>query len=426
MIDEENSVTDSRADGASAYRARWRNTEADAYLSGLAEQARTRLPELIQTVTAEILAQMPVYGGGLAVAAADLQRSVSTNLNTMIDALSDSERIDVARARDTGTRRARQGVPLPEVLRAFRIGFSGLWDVMLDIAAAAGESDVRTLIAAANAFWYLIDEYLEAVTEAYREATTELVRAQRQRRDALLEALFSGGVVTETAMWDVTEQLELPHDGVFAVVSAETGEFASSSLPGVERRLAELGMSSAWRLTPSYELGIVSLGSPERLAELASALTAQASSRIGVSPAFRGLENTPRALRLAHVAGASIPLGDAGAACFTDSPLSMLVAAAPEESVSIARRILQPILNLPATERDLLLDTLDTWIANGGSTKAAASQLYCHPNTVRYRLQRVQTELHLSLADPVGTAKLVVALRAWRLFGNLKPLPPAR
>jgi hypothetical protein len=393
---------------------------ADPILRDLSERVLRHLPALTESVTDKIFAQMAVYGSETVVTREELTDSVSANLKTMIDGLCAPDAVDLDRARATGTRRARQGVPLPEVLRAFRIGFSALWDLMLDLAALSGEIELRTMIAATSRFWYLIDQYLEAVTCAYRDSTAELTRAQRQRRGALLEALLTGRVMTESGMWDVNRLLGLPRDGTFVVVAAEAGELASATLTGVERALSERRMSSAWRLTPSHELGIVSLGSASRLPELTALLNERATVRIGISPTYTGLENTPRALHMAHVARTSIPVGEAHAACFDDSPLSVLVAAAPDESVAIARRILGPILNMPTAERDVLIETVDAWIATG-SAKLTAQQLFCHPNTVRYRLQRVQIELHLSLTDPVQLAQLVVALRAWRLFDAVGP-----
>jgi hypothetical protein len=390
----------------------------------LAGKVGRRLPELSRRVALEIRRQMKVYQVESAlVSGDDLTRSVTTNLQTVIDALRMPNAIDVTEARATGIRRARQGVPLPEVQRAFRIGFAALWDLLMDVVAVTGESEVRTLTGAAATFWYLIDEYLEAVGSAYRDSTAELVRAQRRRRAALLEALFSGDVVTENATWDITWLFDLPHDGTFAVVVAETGDLAQMALPDVERALDEGRMGSVWRLTPAYALGIVSIGTTGHIDCLVEILRRYAGGRIGISPAFTGLENTSRALHLAHVALASVPNGAAAAACFEDSPVSMLVAAAPEEAAGIARHLLAPILELPVADRELLLHTVDVWIGAGGSTKRAACELYCHPNTVRYRLQRVQTELRMSLTDPSALAELVVALRAWRLFGNARPLP---
>lgn len=414
--------TQSERDDVAAETGR-RAVPTDPVLADLAAKAAVRLPELCIGVTAEICAQMLVYDVGSTVPRPDLQASVEGNLRTIITALTDPGSIDLGQARATGTRRAQQGAPLPEVLRAFRIGFSALWDLLLDVASGSGEPELRALIATATSFWFLIDEYLEAVTAAYREATTELVRSQRERRATLLDTLFSGGVVNERAMWDVAQVLDMPHDGVFVVIAAESGEFGSALLPGCERALADRRVGSVWRHNASYELGIASIGSADRLPDVAEVIRGHAKGRVGLSPSFAGLENTPRALRLAHVARASVAIGEPRVASFEDSPLAMLVAAAPEESVDIAHRVLRPVLALPAAERAMLLDTLETWIGSGGSTKRSAAELHCHPNTIRYRLQRLQSELHISLTDPLALSLVVIALRAWRLFGNAKPLP---
>ncbi|HEV7205023.1 MAG TPA: helix-turn-helix domain-containing protein [Jatrophihabitans sp.] len=403
--------------------ARRRSLVLDPVLADLAAKAAQRLPELCVSVTAEIRAQMVVYGVGSTVPLTDLQGSVEGNLRTMIEALTDPDSIDLGQAHATGTRRAQQGAPLPEVLRAFRIGFSALWDLLLDVASGSGEPELRALIATATSFWFLIDEYLEAVTAAYRQATTELVRSQRERRATLLDALFSGGVVNERAMWDVAQMLDMPHDGVFVVIAAQSDDLGSALLPGFEQALAARHIGSAWRHTASYELGIASVGAVDRIADVAAVLTRHAKGRVGLSPGFIGLENTPRALRLAHVARSSVAQGEPWVACFEDSPLAMLVAAAPDEAVDIAHRVLRPVLALPPGERAMLLDTLESWTRHGGSTKRSSEELHCHPNTVRYRLQRLQAELKVSLTDPLAVALLVVALRSWRLFGNSKPLP---
>ena len=87
---------------------------------------------------------------------------VYRSLRTVIDALRTPDSIDLAQAFATGSRRARQGVPLPEVQRAFRIGFSGLWDVLLDVVAVADDHQRQALANVATTFWYLIDRFLEA------------------------------------------------------------------------------------------------------------------------------------------------------------------------------------------------------------------------------------------------------------------------
>jgi DNA-binding PucR family transcriptional regulator len=54
----------------------------------------------------------------------------------------------------------------------------------------------------------------------------------------------------------------------------------------------------------------------------------------------------------------------------------------------------------------------------GGNTSAAARELYCHRNTVRNRLQRVEKLSGQSLSDPRGVAALSIAAEGVRLLGD--------
>jgi DNA-binding PucR family transcriptional regulator len=75
--------------------------------------------------------------------------------------------------------------------------------------------------------------------------------------------------------------------------------------------------------------------------------------------------------------------------------------------------VLGGVLDLPSEERDLLLRTFDAWVDAGGSPQAASAALFCHPNTVRYRLHRIEACTGRTLKDPGDVAELVTATRAW-------------
>jgi DNA-binding PucR family transcriptional regulator len=49
-----------------------------------------------------------------------------------------------------------------------------------------------------------------------------------------------------------------------------------------------------------------------------------------------------------------------------------------------------------------------------GSASVAGAELFCHPNTVRYRLRRIEAGSGRVLANPGDVAELVTAVRAWR------------
>jgi hypothetical protein len=49
--------------------------------------------------------------------------------------------------------------------------------------------------------WWLIGEYTQELTVAYREAAAELLLAGARERSALVEALFTGGTPDRDTLW---------------------------------------------------------------------------------------------------------------------------------------------------------------------------------------------------------------------------------
>ena len=138
-----------------------------------------------------------------------------------------------------------------------------------------------------------------------------------------------------------------------------------------------------------------------------------ARTRTGVSPAFRSLRETPRALHLAGVAAAS---GAPGAVtALSASPLAGLVAEHPDESWRLAREVLGRVLELPADDRAALLGPPRPGSTTAARAERAGEALYCHPNTVRYRLRRLQELTGRTLTEPWAVAELAAALQSYTL-----------
>lgn len=279
----------------------------DPAIAKLVAEVERRLPDLDVLVTDQILTAMELYRSGSLIPREDLRRSVEDNLRAVVRALSEPAP-DLTPARETGRRRAEQGVPVPEVLRAFRIGFTEIWNVLVEEATRAGPETVHTLVSAATTLWYLVDDYAEALTGSYRDTAAEIMLRQQKERSALVEALFSGTLVAQTEMWQIAEILQVPVDGAFVVVAAETPALGKEALPDIESRLDSDHFGSAWRLTPEIQAGVISLRSRAAQSTVLELLRRHARGRIGVSPSFRGLEHTPRGQHFARVALASLPL----------------------------------------------------------------------------------------------------------------------
>jgi DNA-binding PucR family transcriptional regulator len=69
---------------------------------------------------------------------------------------------------------------------------------------------------------------------------------------------------------------------------------------------------------------------------------------------------------------------------------------------------------LPDEEREILFDTFRVWQDNDASVGGAAEVLFCHPNTVRHRLRRIEKHTGRSLSRPRDIAELCLALEVHR------------
>ncbi|WP_460789957.1 PucR family transcriptional regulator [Nocardioides maradonensis] len=396
-------------------------------LAELAEWAEGQLLALVDQACGLVRERIPLYANGELVPATELARSVTQNMRFMIAALADPDGTpDLEVPRETGRRRAHQGAPLPEVLQAYRISFATLWDALVARSRTLepGSSELA-LLDAASRVWQLTDQHAVAVTEAYRMTTAELMLRQQRRRGALVEAVLTGQTSSDAGPWDAAALLGLPPDGELVVVAAETGRLAEEALPGIERELAAANIASAWRLTPALQLGIVAVR-PDQSDELLEILGAVARNRVGVSPLYRPISGSPRALQLARAALTMRPSGSPGVTMFGDSPLAALMAQAPGEGDRLAEEVLGSVLTLPDDDRDALLETLAAYLEAAGSADVAATVLHCHPNTVRYRLRRIQELTGRSTSDAFALAELAAASYAVNMARGRRTHPHNR
>jgi PucR C-terminal helix-turn-helix domain/GGDEF-like domain len=385
-------------------------------VAAVAEAVAARLPDLVDRVVRRISAEFEFYGKGDVVSQQDLRESVRGNLASLIGQLTGDQPPDLSPARATGRQRARQGAPLADILHAYRIGFTELWDAIVDEARRSPHAPWELLVDAASRVWWLIGEYTQELTIAYREAAAELLLAGARERSALVEALFTGGLPDQDTVWEAAKLLRLPWNGVFVAVAIETPGLGREGLPEAEALLASRGIGSAWLLHPDLQAGVVSLRHQDATPLLLGLLDRGVRTRAGVSPTYHSLGDTPRALHYARLVQRSLPSGAPAVAQFEETPLRVLAAAAPDAAGELARTVLGPVLDLPAQDRATLLETLRAWFDAGGSAVETGKRIYCHPNTVRYRLRRLQEHTGRSLDDPTGAAELLAGLEALRVM----------
>jgi hypothetical protein len=94
----------------------------DLEVARLAGLLTRRFDELVDRLTARIAAEVDLYRYDAVVPRVELRRSVRDNFEFMLGQMSTSDAPDLSAPRSTGRLRAQRGAPLPEVLRAYRLG----------------------------------------------------------------------------------------------------------------------------------------------------------------------------------------------------------------------------------------------------------------------------------------------------------------
>ena len=397
----------------------------DSPIARLATEASAEVAALADRLVTLILESQPEYRQLDDDGLADVRRSCHDNLVEILDDLAGAGPSSGNAPLTTARRRAEQGIPLGAVLHAYRLGFRVVWDELLARARREGATPVQDLLDGATALWDLIDSYSEAVHAAYRETLVDRVRRDEQRQMGLFDALLEGRLGEWSLVGDAARALGLPPDGRYVVVSAE-GTEDLDPLPRVDGVLRLEGIRSVWRARPNERLGLVVLDRDHPVPTVRKLLASIAVSRVGLSPAFSRLEDAPQALALATIARDAAPPDTAQVTSLDDRPIATLVSAARAVSANVARIVLGPVLDLEPADRSVLLETLQAWFVAGGSASKAGQLLFCHRNTVRNRLARVEQLTHRPLADPAAASELRVALEAVTLLNlGVTPEPSA-
>lgn len=311
-----------------------------------------------------------------------------------------------------GRRRADQGFSLEPVMRVYRVVWTELWDGLKEACALDGGPSDDWLLDASTAFLWMADRFEQRMLAAYRERSHELLVRSESTRGAILEGLFSGYLHGDDDIWRAASVLDLPYTGCFIMVAAATPGAGSEALPGIRDELRAKGLQSVWRLGPELEVGVVSLRKPEAKDVVAQLIARHSLVRVGMSPIYASLAKTPKAMHMARLVLATIPEGSVGLKQFSESAIAALLADAPNTAQELRETVLGPLLALPESDAAALLETLSAWFRAGGDITKAAAALHVHPNTVRYRLRKIQAVTHRTLDDPRDVSLLQAALLA--------------
>jgi hypothetical protein len=390
-------------------------SEVDAVgvqIAGLAAELLREDDAIAAIMVERICAAVPLYDTESVVSRALLHQTSLANLHAIFEPMGRTPVTSSPESRDNGRRRAKAGVPLTAVLEAYRVGARCMWERLAETAArSAVAADVMGR--AASEMWQVLDVFSQEMAEGYREELTAQVVVQEEGRSTLVQALLEGRI-DDVNLWEAADTLRLSPRGPYVVVAAQVPVIGRHAFPRIEAALAGLGIRSAWRLQHDVEVGIACLPKPAvQLDRLAGALGERSEGRIGISPPYDDLRATRQALQRARIALQGAYAGQR-VVLFDRSPLAVAAAGTPEVMQRLAATILAGLHDLAPADRSTLLDTFGVWLDNQGSAQRTAELLFCHPNTVRHRIRRLERHTGRSTTDPRGLVELTLAFEVTR------------
>jgi hypothetical protein len=365
----------------------------ESRLARVAARLRENAADITDRAVADIRADIDAYRSDGVVPRDDLWWSVHRNvelvLRRIIEARPPSpDELDVRR--ELGVRRARQGFPLADLLRAFRLGYLSVWEILTEHASADGPDAVADLAQHAALVWGTMDAVSSAVADGYRATMETLDVDVRRRVLAFVSAL------RDERFDEATEQA--------ASLDLEpTGRFAVAVCVGHRERLDTEGLIVAEE--PDRTVALLAgadAGGDLRLARL---LLDHGGAHVGTGLERHGLRGVASSLREAELAHRAALTLDRPVVSFADDWFSCLVL---EEATSI-RAVLGPAIEHLAGDPQAVA-TIEAFLAVDGNLTAAGRALNLHPNGVAYRLTRLAERTGLDLRTSVGVRDAYVAL----------------
>ncbi|SNT17610.1 PucR family transcriptional regulator [Rhodococcoides kyotonense] len=334
----------------------------------------------------------------------------------VLDSGTQPSSIDLSRLRESAGRWARAGMPIAPILHAFHAGFSAGLRLVAD---TAGPGEHAALVDGAVLMFGLLDVVSEAVTSSYLDEYKAAASLMGDVGHSLTTALLAGDPRAHRIAERSGIELAASYEVValhFSVHPDESGSPAERDIAaGMKQRRIHAAIADA--VSPSHPLAVLSPSGgtvlvPDTAPNTVEAIVDGMSAAGGVpihaasvtavpSRIPEEAENAYELLRLVHRLEYR-----PGVHRIADLALEFQIA-----RPGVGRRHLQKILDPLRLVPDLL-PTLRAFVETEANRKKAAKQLVVHPNTVDYRLKRIEQITGIDPMKSSGLRSLHAALVA--------------
>src|SRR3954454_21280572 len=286
-----------------------------------------------------------------------------------------------------GETRAQQGVPVDDMLRAWRIGVQVVVGHARELGRRLGVSDDDVLeFVESTLAWS--DVAMVTTASAHRRAELELALADPERRAAFVrDALF--GAVAPAELRIQAEAYSLDPTREYVAVRAR---------PSADGTTRELERALGFHEAVQHRRGLSALVDGDLAGFLCEPPHGEVDGVVG-GGAPRPLEQLAESYRLAARAVATAhACGMTGVHDLPSLGLRAAVAADADVGDALCARYLEPLEG--GSSAGELKATLRAYLACEMHVERTAERLFVHQNTVRYRLARFEELTGASLRDP--------------------------
>ncbi|MGI8519275.1 MAG: PucR family transcriptional regulator [Actinomycetota bacterium] len=385
-----------------------------------------RLDEVVERSVEAISQAVPSYARAGDAHMDDVRESVRENVLTLSTTLSHQRAVtseELASIERVGARRAEAGIPLQDLLRAYRTVVRTCWDVLSDECRASPKGVLEASLVLAEAVLRYTDQVSTTVADAYLSAQRAIVREQEgARREFLADVLYGVEAQPEDILRRAhTFGYDLSQDYMALVGRGpEQDSRREAMVAGAVARL--YGPSSADPIVlqkAEHTIALVPVAGESDPAAMPEKLVAELTGdwRFGVGGPEPGLEGIRRAYIEAREAleiGMGLELSGL-VYRFDDLLLYHFLRSEPALLDRFVRTTLGPLIEYDERRKGELIQTLEAYFKADGSVKLTGAALFAHPHTISYRLKQVERLTGWSLQSSEDKLRLQLALRAHRL-----------
>jgi PucR C-terminal helix-turn-helix domain len=297
----------------------------------------------------------------------------------------------------------RQGRTLDSLQSAYRVGARVAWRHLSATGREAG-LDPEALSLLAEAIFAYIDELSADSVEGFARAQSERDDMRRRRRRELA-ALLTGE--PEASKADARAAAQAAGWALPRLCAAAA--CAEEDLARIARRLPPDCLA-----VELEDLGCVLVPDPDGPGRSAALDHAAPAALLAIGPAMGPTElaaswSLARSTLQAAAAGA---LPDSGAVLADDHLGALMLFEGRRLARRMAARRLAPFAGLTGRAEERMRETALAYMEHRGNAVAMARALHVHPQTVRYRVNRLRELLGDQLDDPPARFELEIALRS--------------